>query len=156
MMSTVSVEEILRQVAEERDRQDAQWGKPAERGYGADMWLAVLGEEVGEVCAAVTEGGCGDMHGHDLRAELIQVAAVCGAWCEADGALHWLKAVRNTLIGGDVAREQRQHGLLVCVLTLLGRIAGARADTHTSRMWRMRLAAHAVQWAANLGPAERP
>jgi hypothetical protein len=47
--------------------------------------LAVLVEEVGEVSRAVIEHAklANDVHGKDLRKELIQVAAVCVAWAES-------------------------------------------------------------------------
>ena len=47
--------------------------------------LAVLSEEVGEVARALLElmRLANDTHGMDLRAELIQVAAVAVAWVES-------------------------------------------------------------------------
>lgn len=46
--------------------------------------LAILGEEFGEVCRAVLEDerSAFDVHGSDLRSELIHVAAVAVAWLE--------------------------------------------------------------------------
>ncbi|HET8661113.1 MAG TPA: hypothetical protein VFM55_19215 [Micromonosporaceae bacterium] len=41
-------------------------------------WLAILGEEFGEVCNALTY----DTNG-DLRTELVQVVAVASAWIDA-------------------------------------------------------------------------
>jgi NTP pyrophosphatase (non-canonical NTP hydrolase) len=81
----VSIDAILAEVAAERERQDARWGAPVTRGYSAEKWLTVLGEEIGEVCAALLAGDKPWKPGHDLRHELVQVAAVCGAWAEALG-----------------------------------------------------------------------
>jgi NTP pyrophosphatase (non-canonical NTP hydrolase) len=44
------------------------------------IWLAVLTEEVGEVANAIIEH---DKTSAELRAELVQVAAVACAWIEA-------------------------------------------------------------------------
>ena len=41
-------------------------------------WLAILGEEYGEVCRALTYDGTSD-----LRAELIDVLSVASAWVDA-------------------------------------------------------------------------
>lgn len=41
-------------------------------------WLAILVEEIGEVANALTYDGKGD-----LRAELVDVLAVCSAWADA-------------------------------------------------------------------------
>jgi NTP pyrophosphatase (non-canonical NTP hydrolase) len=42
------------------------------------QWVAILGEEFGEVCRALTYDGS-----TDLRAELIDVLAVASAWVDA-------------------------------------------------------------------------
>lgn len=90
---------VLLEVAAERGRQDAKWGeqnKPdgtggLDAGYVAvllkelctsaglphgagDTWLKILAEEVGEAFAET---------GPELRAELVQVAAVACAWIES-------------------------------------------------------------------------
>ena len=57
-------------VIEERQRQDAKWGDQS--GLPRERMLAVLMEEVGEVAEAILANG----KPRDLRAELVQVAAV--------------------------------------------------------------------------------
>lgn len=68
--------DVLRAVQEELCRQDEKWG--ADRDLGDLRWLRVLMEEVGESAAAMEDGT-------DLRAEVVQVAAVAIAWLEAMG-----------------------------------------------------------------------
>lgn len=65
---------VLASVQTELTRQDEKWG--AERDLGDHRWLRVLVEEVGESAAAIEDGT-------DLRAEVVQVAAVAIAWLEA-------------------------------------------------------------------------
>lgn len=70
---------VVGDVINERARQDEQWG---EQNHADFPWVAILTEEVGEVAQAA-------LHRHfggkacDLRAELIQVAAVAVAFVEA-------------------------------------------------------------------------
>jgi NTP pyrophosphatase (non-canonical NTP hydrolase) len=66
---------VLGDVATERRSQDAKWGPSAERPAPS---LRVLVEEVGEVAKAQQ-----DETDAELRAELIQVAAVAVAMVEA-------------------------------------------------------------------------
>lgn len=61
----------------ERERQDMKWG--SQRHLHDDVWNRILGEEVGEVAKALNE----QEPIENLRAELVQVAAVCVAWIEA-------------------------------------------------------------------------
>lgn len=62
-MSTISM------IAAEMERQDAKWG--SQRHLDPRTWIAVLGEEFGEVCKASLE------HKDDeYITELVQVAAV--------------------------------------------------------------------------------
>jgi NTP pyrophosphatase (non-canonical NTP hydrolase) len=69
---------IYASVIAERARQDAEYGRPAKRGYTPEYWLAVLMEEVGEVAQDVQLG-----QRELMVAELIQVAAVAMAFAEA-------------------------------------------------------------------------
>ena len=46
----------LVEVSAERSRQDTKWG--SQRHLQAEVWLAILGEEYGEVCTAVNEARC--------------------------------------------------------------------------------------------------
>lgn len=58
----------------ERDLQDQKWGQ---QNHHPLKWLAILGEEVGELCRAVLEG-----NKPQALSECVQVAAVCVAWLE--------------------------------------------------------------------------
>jgi len=83
--STGGFEEVLSQVALERQRQDQlkALGKfqytCADPQPGSGAKLAILMEEVGEVARELNEDGMA----FKLREELIQVAAVACAWIEA-------------------------------------------------------------------------
>ncbi len=63
---------FLNGVAEERDRQDAKWGR---NFVGVDRMLVILGEEIGEACKAQLEDRTAGKD--ELLAELVQCAAVC-------------------------------------------------------------------------------
>lgn len=65
---------ILEEIKKERARQNAMWG---EQNHSPEFWLAILGEEHGEVCKAVCE-----RKPEEYRKELIHVAAVCVQMCE--------------------------------------------------------------------------
>lgn len=79
--------EVLHAVADERKQQDAKWG---EQNHDPYIWLAVLGEEVGEVNQAALKATFSGQAWADYRAELVQVAAVAVAMIECldrhDGA----------------------------------------------------------------------
>lgn len=66
--------DILREISDERLRQDTKWG---ERNQSPTTWLPILTEEVGEVANAILEGD-----ENNYRVELIQVAAVAIAMIE--------------------------------------------------------------------------
>lgn len=76
------------EVFDERERQDAKWGQQNHTPAG---WLAVLMEEVGEAAQQVAQGWIEpvSLEGHsmrtarELRAELVQVAAVAVATIES-------------------------------------------------------------------------
>ena len=57
-------------------RQDSKWGK--ERSLPPWVWLAIIGEEIGEVCSSVLPDDQ-DQHGN-TREELVQVAASATQW----------------------------------------------------------------------------
>jgi NTP pyrophosphatase (non-canonical NTP hydrolase) len=64
------------ELADERDRQDRKWGGvPGIERRDDHTYAAVLGEEFGEVCKSWLERDV-----ENLRAELVQTAAVCIAW----------------------------------------------------------------------------
>lgn len=74
--------EIIEAIAKERQRQQdkhGEWSVASPFISDGDR-LAILIEEVGEVGKAMQEH---DPHSDSLRAELVQVAAVCVAWLEA-------------------------------------------------------------------------
>lgn len=60
---------VLRQVEAEIRAQKTKWGQ---QNHAPSYWLAILGEEYGEICRAFNEG---DENGYIN--ELIQTAAVC-------------------------------------------------------------------------------
>ena len=76
-MTDILTLNMLDAVFAERKRQDEKWG--SQRHLPNDTWNRILGEEVGEVCKALNDNEPVE----NLRAELIQVAAVAVAWAEA-------------------------------------------------------------------------
>lgn len=82
MKSEEMLMEVVNQdVKNERHRQNGKWGiQRHEYGY----WLAILGEEFGEVCQAVQQGSVAskETDADDLYTELIHVAAVASAIAE--------------------------------------------------------------------------
>ncbi len=83
----MTLDELLDEVRRERQEQDAKWGRSFV-GRSHTDWVAILGEEFGEVARAVTEFNATRTHSEyrmrkaEMRAELIQVAAVCLSWVE--------------------------------------------------------------------------
>lgn len=78
-------------IVKERARQDAKFGWIGAPGNGSILpgdndWAkyAVLGEEVGEVARALLERDLGEDTTEHLEEELIQCAAVCVAWVQAN------------------------------------------------------------------------
>jgi len=67
---------ILKQIREERERQDSKWG---EQNHGMAYWLAIIMEELGEAseCVVKIDLGEGGKSWQEFREEMIQVAAVC-------------------------------------------------------------------------------
>lgn len=70
---------VLRDVADERARQDEKWG---EQNHDDCCWATILGEEFGEACQASLHIRFGSATVELLRDELVQVAAVAVAWIE--------------------------------------------------------------------------
>ena len=66
---------ILQLILEERLKQDEKWG---EQNHNIYKWLAILGEEVGEVNKAALEKNY-----KDIIDELIQIGAVTVAMIES-------------------------------------------------------------------------
>jgi NTP pyrophosphatase (non-canonical NTP hydrolase) len=73
---------VLQEVFDERLRQDAKWG---EQNHTPVEYFAVLAEEVGEVAKDAVENRFNPDEGSvaNMRAELIQVAAVAVAMVES-------------------------------------------------------------------------
>lgn len=76
----------LDDVLAERKRQDGKWG---EQNHAPEIWLAILGEEVGEASREVLEYKFAsevsqfDEHFKKYRKEMVQVAAVALAAIES-------------------------------------------------------------------------
>jgi len=70
---------VLDRIVQERGYQDAKWG---EQNHTDEWWLAILGEEYGEVAQAILHDEFGGNHAGTLRAEMVQLAAVAIAWLE--------------------------------------------------------------------------
>ena len=68
----------LANVDSERDSQDAKWG---EQNHTIE-WMSILGEEFGEACQEFNRVHFASCSDKNLRAELIQVAAVAVAIVE--------------------------------------------------------------------------
>jgi len=68
-------EEIVDLILLERKKQDVKWG---EQNHNIYKWLAILGEEVGEVNKAALENKY-----NDIIDELIQIGAVTIAMIES-------------------------------------------------------------------------
>jgi hypothetical protein len=80
----VRIERILADVLYERARQETLHSPTcADPSMPNSERLEVLGEEFGEVCKALVEIRDSKAVEADLRAELVQVAAVAVAWLEA-------------------------------------------------------------------------
>lgn len=68
-------------VWKERTRQNRKWGL---QNHSNGNWLAILGEEFGEVCQAMQYGTIAskETDANNLYEELIHVAAVASAFAE--------------------------------------------------------------------------
>lgn len=74
---------VFNEIWFERGRQNDKWG---EQNHHPFIWLAILGEEVGEANKACVEaefGGYTKEQWLELREELIQIAAVAEAFIES-------------------------------------------------------------------------
>lgn len=67
--------DILEEIAAERAAQLLKWGQ---EGHPAGKWSLILAEEFGEVAKAALE-----LRPMQMRAELVQLAAVAVAWIES-------------------------------------------------------------------------
>lgn len=82
-MRTSDQENILREIKQERILQNEKWG---EQNHHLFLWLAILGEEVGEANKSALENKL-----DEYREELIQVAAVAVAMLECLDRGKWEK-----------------------------------------------------------------
>ncbi len=70
-------------VTDERNRQDEKWGKAVDRNLHIYDWLAILGEEVGELIKSCRTDNPPAEHSHKAQLkEAMQVAAVATAILE--------------------------------------------------------------------------
>lgn len=73
-----AVVSALNEVADERARQDAQWGGPAhDDGHGPSDWRGLLGEHVGRLVVVHGQASA------DYRERLVKIAAIAVAAVEA-------------------------------------------------------------------------
>lgn len=110
--------EILRDIIRERARQDrlkangkfAYTCADVAVDFGDNEKMLVLVEEMGEVGHELNEGiGAGrSVDREKLRAELIQVAAVAMAWCEAIDAEIYCDNTRDISDIADEAERLRE------------------------------------------------
>lgn len=70
--------EVLKNIVEERIRQDKKWGI---QSHNFDRWFSILGEEFGEIAKEINKNP-NNLYNEDLIYDLTQVAAVCVAWLE--------------------------------------------------------------------------
>lgn len=70
---------ILEAIVQERERQEAKWGRTSVMHRPTERGLTVLHEECGEVAEAILD----EMPREAVRAELVQVAAVAVAMIQA-------------------------------------------------------------------------
>ena len=76
----------FRDIYLERNEQDKKWG---EQNHRPEWWLAILGEEFGELCQTVLHRNFGGPEAQNLRDELVQVAAVAVAMIECCDRNEW-------------------------------------------------------------------
>lgn len=75
--------DVYQDIKDERDRQNEKWGV---QHHNLGWWMTILGEEYGEACQDALSynfGGKKRNKLEDFRTEMIQVAAVATAICEA-------------------------------------------------------------------------
>lgn len=69
----------LESIRVERERQDKKWG---EQNHNLMVWLGILAEEFGEAAKEINEFHFRKAFLEDVRAELVQTAAVATAMIE--------------------------------------------------------------------------
>ena len=90
---------ILREIADERKRQDEFWG---EQDHDMADWYTILGEEFGEVGKAICESKLQGMGQPErIRLELIQTAAVAVSMLESFDR-HAVQIERGEMTKGEL------------------------------------------------------
>ena len=97
-MSNQYTPQVLELIEAERDNQDARWGGlNHDRSHSVGEWMAILGEQYGDLCRTSIEVNNCIVHknsmGHDeltlMLDQAVQIAAVATAMAElAYSALH--------------------------------------------------------------------
>jgi NTP pyrophosphatase (non-canonical NTP hydrolase) len=79
---------ISKEILDERDSQDAKWGR---QDHDPITWMAILTEEVGELAQETLRYRFGGVRDINLKKEAIQVAAVVVAMLECCERNNWLE-----------------------------------------------------------------
>ena len=83
----IDVIDVFRAIIQERAFQDNKYGPVnGSGGHPLAAWLLIIRSELNEAMDAVTHGGMQSTKGRDsVRAEIVQIAAVCVAALEQHG-----------------------------------------------------------------------
>ena len=68
------IQKTIYEINNEMERQDEKWGQ---QEHSDEYWLAILGEEFGEVSKAIVEGKA-----QEIKKELLHVSAVAIQWLD--------------------------------------------------------------------------
>lgn len=81
MTMSNSQKKIIKEVLDERERQDKKWG---EQNHPAPVWGMIIGEEFGEMCKAINEFGFYPVRETEdqIYTEAIHTMASCMAMLE--------------------------------------------------------------------------
>jgi hypothetical protein len=79
--------QAAKDIQEERYRQEEMWG---EQNHTL-LWISILGEEFGEFCREMNDFMLTGKATPNLRAEMVQCAAVCQAIVECIDRNQWIK-----------------------------------------------------------------
>lgn len=98
---------IIWDIVEERRRQDEKWGV---QNHGDAYWLAILGEEFGEICRDILE------RGEASAEELVQLVAVGVAWLECKSRKSSTPKVDTgqTTIEEQITAGRAAEGIKLC------------------------------------------
>ena len=72
-------DDVMKQILDERLRQEEKWGEQTHDNY---RWLAILGEEFGELAQAILHDEFGGEAAGQAKKELIHTVAVGVQWLE--------------------------------------------------------------------------